>query len=617
MNLNIAISSGKGGTGKTFVSTNLARVLEKIGEQITYLDCDVEEPNGHLFLKPDIYKEENVSLRSPVRVDMQKCNTCVKCVEACKYNAMARIKDKILIFKNLCHICGACSLVCQKDAIIEEERIIGKINHGKSGNINIHYGLLQTGEGGMTPRLIKKVKKNIGGGINIIDSPPGTSCPVVETVKNSDLTILVTDPTPFGVNDLKLAVDMCRELGIEPVVLVNRAEYLDSELKDYCKKEALNIIAEIPDDRFIAEVYSKGNLIVDESDKYNEQFLEIAEIILTQAKKDNTTNKNKSEKNIENKKSDALDSVESSLKETVEINPNQKEVVVISGKGGTGKTSIVASFCTLEKNLAISDCDVDAADLHLILKPTIKEAGLFSGGKVARIDNNKCIACGRCYEVCRFDAVIKDYVESGTTYMIDEKSCEGCAACGIVCSVDAINFVTAYNGEWFISDTRFGPMSHAKLGAAEENSGKLVTLIRNKKNQLAAKNNLNLSIIDGSPGTGCPVIASITGTDYAVIVTEPTVSGVHDLKRILDVIKFFNIKSGVIVNKFDLNIEKTNDIINISKEYATDFLGKIGYDKSVTKAQMNGISIVEFVNNETTNEIKNIWQRIKENIIIG
>lgn len=615
--MNIAISSGKGGTGKTFVSTNIARVLEKIGEQVTYLDCDVEEPNGHLFLKPDIYREEIINLLSPVRVDMQKCHICVKCVEACKYNAMAKIKDKILIFKNLCHICGACTLVCPKDAIVEEDRKIGVVKHGKSGNINIHYGLLETGEGGMTPRLIKNVKKNIGGGVNIIDSPPGTSCPVVETVRDSDLTILVTDPTPFGVNDLKLAVDMCRELGIEPVVFVNRAEYLDCELKDYCAKESLNIIAEIPDDRLIAEVYSKGGLIADENDRYNSIFLEIAEKVLELAKKNNTTSR-KITKKIETKlASNLLDNVECSVKEKMAINPNQKEVVVISGKGGTGKTSIVASFCAIEKNIAISDCDVDAADLHLILKPNVVEKAAFSGGKVAEIDCAKCISCGRCYEVCRFGAIIKDYEEDGALYMVDSKSCEGCAACAIVCPTNAIEFKTAINGEWYISDTRFGPMSHAKLGAAEENSGKLVTLIRNKKNQLAAKNNINLSIIDGSPGTGCPVIASITGTDYAVIVTEPTVSGVHDLKRILDVIKFFSIKSGVIVNKYDLNIDKTNDIIDIVKEYDADFLGKIGYDKSVTKAQMKGLSIIEYVDNETTNEIKTIWSKVKENVNMG
>ncbi len=612
--MNIAISSGKGGTGKTFVSTNIARVLEKMGKQVTYLDCDVEEPNGHLFLKPDTLKEETINLLSPVGVDAEKCNICVKCVEACKYNAMAKVKDRILIFKNLCHICGACALVCPKDAIVEEDRKIGVVRRGKSGNIDIHYGLLETGEGGMTPRLIKSVKKNIGEGVNIVDSPPGTSCPVVETVRDSDLTILVTDPTPFGVNDLKLAVDMCRELGIEPVVLVNRAEYPDSELRDYCSKESLDIIAEIPADRLIAEVYSRGDLIVDENDRYNDVFLEIAKKILHQSKKDNTTGKKARSAEIETDKADALDKAECSVKEKMEVDPNQKEVVVISGKGGTGKTSIVASFCALEKSIAISDCDVDAADLHLILKPRIVESGLFSGGKVAQIDNVKCISCGRCRETCRFGAVIKNYEEGCAVYMVDKKSCEGCAACAIVCPTGSIKFKTAINGEWFLSDTRFGPMSHAKLGAAEENSGKLVTLIRNKKNQLAAKNNINLSIIDGSPGTGCPVIASITGTDYAVIVTEPTVSGVHDLKRVLDVIKFFGIKSGVVVNKFDLNIDKANDIIAIAKEYGADFLGKIGYDKSVTKAQIKGLSVIEFTDSEITDEIKDIWQKIKENV---
>ena len=235
MNLKIAISSGKGGTGKTFISTNIARVLEQSGQTVRYLDCDVEEPNGHLFLKPEIGREEEVTLFSPAGVDADKCIACGKCVEACHYNAIALIKEKVLFFQNLCHICGACTIVCPTDAVIEKERIIGKIKHGHSGTIDFHYALLETAEGGMSPRLIKKVKAYISNGINILDSSPGTACPVVETVKDADICVLVTDPTPFGIHDLKLAVSMCRETGQEPVVVVNRAEYLNNDLKIYCK----------------------------------------------------------------------------------------------------------------------------------------------------------------------------------------------------------------------------------------------------------------------------------------------------------------------------------------------------------------------------------------------
>ncbi|MBN2534706.1 MAG: P-loop NTPase [Spirochaetales bacterium] len=613
MKLNIAISSGKGGTGKTFISTNIARVLEKMGKKVCYLDCDVEEPNGHLFLKPEITTQKDVMLLSPMGIDENKCTSCGKCVEACKYNALALINNSVLFFKNLCHICGACTIVCPEDAIIEKDRKIGVLLSGKSGNIDFHYALLETGEGGMSPRLIKKVKEHSGENINILDSSPGTACPVVETVKNTDLCVLVTDPTPFGINDLKLAVDMCRELGKEPAVIVNRAEYFNNDLKDYCTKEGLEIIGEIPDMREIAECYSVGDLVVDRMPHYESLFKDIALKIITMAQEGRNTGR----KPLKLKLQDTnTQKIESNVSQSRNNAIAGKELVVISGKGGTGKTSLVASFCALstlfdQKDIAISDCDVDAADLHLVLKPELKESGVFSGGEVAEIDPAKCSACGACFGECRFGAIFETSYNNSIVYEIDPTSCEGCGVCGLVCRFDAVTFKTAINGQWFVSETRFGPMSHAKLGASEENSGKLVSLIRSKKNNLAASHGLNKSIIDGSPGTGCPVIASITGTDYVLVVTEPTVSGIHDLKRVLDVIDFFKIKSGIIVNKYDLNPEKSEEIKEIAEKSGSDFLGEIPYDKAMTKAQMEGISVIEYTDNEMTKQIRNIWENIK------
>jgi MinD superfamily P-loop ATPase len=614
MTLNIAISSGKGGTGKTFISTNIARVFQKMGEQVSYLDCDVEEPNGHLFLKPEIRKHEDVMLLSPMGVNNDACTGCGKCVEECRYNALALIKHKVLFFKNLCHICGACTIVCPENAIIEKERKIGELLYGKSGTIDFYYALLETGEGGMSVRLIKKVKEHSGRGINILDSSPGTSCPVVETVKDSDLCVLVTDPTPFGINDLKLAVDMCRELGKEPVVVVNRADYKNNDVKDYCYVEGLRIIGEIPDERRIAECYSVGDLAVDRFPEYIDMFGTIASAMIACAKE-----KRKAIKKPSISKRHTVDA------QNIEYHASQqnngavkpKELVVISGKGGTGKTSLVASFCALEKNIAISDCDVDAADLHLVLTPEVLERGAFSGGEIAVIDPDMCTGCGACMDECRFNAVTKINKDNTILYQIDEIACEGCGVCGLVCTFDAVTFKTAINGEWYISRTRFGPMSHAKLGIAEENSGKLVSLIRNKKNELASAHNLDTSIIDGSPGTGCPVIASITGTDYALVVTEPTVSGVHDLRRILDVIRFFDIKSGIIVNKYDLNPEKSAEIKKIADRYEADFSGEIPYDTSFTEAQTRGVSVVEYEDSPLTAEIARIWEKIRRNVFSG
>ena len=284
--LKIAISSGKGGTGKTFISTNIAWILSKSGKKITYLDCDVEEPNGHLFLKPEIEKEEEITLFSPYQVNENKCIKCGKCVDVCNYNAIAMIKKKILFFPELCHSCGACKVVCPVDAIEEKEKKIGQLLYGKSGEIDVYYALLETAEGGMSPRLVKKVKENIKEGINILDSPPGTSCPVVETVRDADLVVLVTDPTPFGINDLKLAVEMTREIGKEPVVIVNRAEYMNDDLKNYCGKEEIEIIGEIPDDIEIAKLYSKGEIVVEKNPEYRELFEKLSERIVEIARKE-------------------------------------------------------------------------------------------------------------------------------------------------------------------------------------------------------------------------------------------------------------------------------------------------------------------------------------------
>jgi MinD superfamily P-loop ATPase len=604
----IVISSGKGGTGKTFVSVNIAHVMDKEGIPVTCLDCDVEEPNVHLFLKPVINSEHDVTISSVTGIDQNSCTACGACVRACRYNALAAINDRILFFPELCHACGACSIVCPHDSIIEGKRPVGVIMHGTSGSIEVHYGYLKTGEGGMSPAVIREVKRYRSNDMTVIDSPPGTSCPVVETVKGADLCVLVTDPTPFGIHDLKLSVDMCRSIGQEPVIIINRATSTMNELVEYCGREHLAVIGEIPDDRAVAEWYSNGDIVSRESDSYYNTFLNLV------TKLTEYTAINRSVRKVP----------KAAVMETgYEINTEQvtktfsgtgskpKELVVLSGKGGTGKTSLTASFCALAQSIAISDCDVDASDLHLLLKPQTKARGLFSGGSHADIDQELCTGCGNCYSSCKFNAITKENGESGSRFSINKGMCEGCGTCSLVCPQDIISFKPAINGEWFESTTRFGPMSHARLGIAEENSGKLVTLIRNKKNSMALEYDLKTSIIDGSPGTGCPVIASVTGADYALIVTEPTVSGVHDLKRILDVACHFGIKSGVIVNKFDINQQKAKEITKVIDEYNCDFLGSIPYDKNVTKAQVAGVSLVEYIDNESTDAIKRIWTRIQ------
>jgi MinD superfamily P-loop ATPase len=585
-NLKIAISSGKGGTGKTFVATNLAYVLSIEGKKVNYLDCDVEEPNGHLFLQPKIDNEEKISIMAPAEIDKEKCTNCRKCIEACAFNAIASVKDKMLIFKQLCHACGACKIACPENAIIFKEREIGDVKTGRAGKVDISYGELKTGEGAMTPRLIKEVKKNINPeAINFIDTAPGTSCPVVEAVSEVDLVVLVTDPTPFGINDLKLSVDMCRMVGHEPVILVNRADYKNNDLQDYCEKEELNIIGEVSDDRRVAELYSEGKMASSNLEEYKKLFLQITDRIIRRAQ---LNLKPRAVTNIQNEN---LKNTLSALPAQAEIpQSNYKEIVIISGKGGTGKTTITGAFASLAQNLLITDCDVDAADLHILLSPEVKEGYLFSGGKRARINPSKCIGCGKCYDVCKFSAIKKEERK----FSVEALSCEGCYACSLVCPADAIELKEAVNGELYIAKSRFGNMVHAKLYAAEENSGKLVSLIRQIARDRVADKNIELSLNDGAPGTGCPVIASITGANYAVVVTEPTVSGIHDAKRVFELCSFFNIKAGLIINKSDINLAKAAELEKIASEFEVDLLGMVPYDKSTTEAQMQNKTLIEY-----------------------
>jgi len=267
----IAVASGKGGTGKTTVATNLAMCLASKGQKVQLLDCDVEEPNCHLFLRLSFDTSETISLPVP-EVDRNRCTGCGQCGDICQFSAIVCIKDAVLTFPELCHGCGGCSLVCPEGAISEVPREIGIIEKGCTNGVHFVHGILKIGEA-MSPPLIRQVKKEISlKGTSIIDAPPGTSCPVIEAVKGSDICILVTEPTPFGLNDLVLAIDMVRALGLPHGVVINRADVGDRKVVDYCHQEEIPIVMEIPDDRRIAEGYSRGQLILDSVPEYEEKF---------------------------------------------------------------------------------------------------------------------------------------------------------------------------------------------------------------------------------------------------------------------------------------------------------------------------------------------------------
>ncbi len=286
-----------------------------------------------------------------------------------------------------------------------------------------------------------------------------------------------------------------------------------------------------------------------------------------------------------------------------------KEIVIISGKGGTGKTVITGAFAALARDKVIADCDVDAADLHLLLDPKIKKSHIFRSGVTAFTNKKYCEGCGACSIVCRFEAVKEDF-------SIDPISCEGCAFCSFICPQNAIEMKVNTSGEWFISQTRFGPLVHARLGIAEENSGKLVSLVRQKAKEIAEEKGYSWVIIDGSPGIGCPVIASITGVNCAVVVIEPTLSGMHDAERVINVAKHFNIPVKVIINKYDLNCDITEKIEQWSKDRNIQVLGKVVFSEAVVRSVVEGKTIIEYSNNKVTKTLSNIW-RVLEGELAG
>lgn len=285
-----------------------------------------------------------------------------------------------------------------------------------------------------------------------------------------------------------------------------------------------------------------------------------------------------------------------------------KELVVISGKGGTGKTSLMAAFASLAEKKVLCDADVDAADLHLIMDPEVKERHDFQSGHRAVINPYKCTQCGLCRELCRWDAISE-------RFEVDGIQCEGCGVCYYFCPEEAVDFHLNTCGEWYTSRTRFGPMVHARLGIAEENSGKLVSLVRREAGKLAERKGYDLILTDGPPGVGCPVIASLGGADAVLIVAEPTVSGRHDMERVADLAAFFNVPAMVCVNKADLNGEEAHAIETLARDKDVKVLNRVPFDPVFTRAMVQGQNVFEYnTNSEAGKAVKKIWEKIIETL---
>jgi len=289
--------------------------------------------------------------------------------------------------------------------------------------------------------------------------------------------------------------------------------------------------------------------------------------------------------------------------------------VVLSGKGGTGKTSVVAALATLAPAEVLADCDVDAADLHLVLEPELIHREAFMSGKEARIIPDRCSACGDCADHCRFDAIRLTVDGHGrTVYAIEPIACEGCGLCVRVCTSGAVEMSDAERGEWFISDTRHGPLVHARLNIGGENSGRLVTLVRERAASLAQETGAALVLVDGPPGIGCPVIASVTGADLVLAVTEPTVSGAHDLERAAELVQGFGLTLAVCINKADLNPDMAGRIREVCAARGLPVVGELSYDTAVVKAQVEGKSIVEHGGSPVADQIRDMWKILQDRL---
>ena len=454
--------------------------------------------------------------------------------------------------------------------------------------------------------MVKELKKHEQNDtVNILDAAPGTACPVVEALSDNPVSILVTEPTPFGLNDLELAAELSLNLGNRTGIVVNRSDGDDPIIAEFAEKRGIPILGRVPFDRKYAETYSRGEILIHHHPELKQIFEDIASKIADLAETAPAAEfESTSPPPLKNEQ----------LYFSAGNADSYKELVVISGKGGTGKTTVVSSLAKLADNMVLFDADVDAADLHLLLKPQIKERHEFSGSDEYTIKPEDCAGCGRCAAACHFDAINFDGPSNdlvGMTYRIDPLACEGCGLCARVCPVDAITSAPAHTGDWFVSAVGNTPMAHAKLGVGAENSGKLVSKVRSAAADLAEKFTRRRILGDGPPGTGCPVIASVTGADLALVVTEPTVSGEHDLNRVMQLLNHFAVKTLVVVNKADINPEIAERIRSTCEKNGAEVVAEIPFDRTIHNALMEGKSIIEYGDSDAIPVLESLWRRIK------
>ncbi|QSH41632.1 ATP-binding protein [Lentisphaerota bacterium ZTH] len=599
--MQICIASGKGGTGKTTIAVNLAWAISRQGNQKLHLvDCDVEAPNDHLFLNTASSTATPVCLPKPQFIP-ELCSGCGKCATVCRFNAVTVVGGRPLLFEEMCHACGACAYICPQNAVSTKNARIGTIHSVNSGlPFKLSWGELEIGQV-QAPDIIKQLRKTLhDSDINILDAAPGCGCAVRETLTNASITLLVTEPTPFGLNDLSLAAQLSSQMGIPTGIIINRAGENDKIIEDFAEKAEIPILGRIPFSRKYAESYSRGWLLA-------EKHPEIAAIMqdISQAAFDLAKSRQCATFQTEPRHTTEV----IAETEPAESDRNIDEIVVISGKGGTGKTTITAALAAMQPKATFFDADVDASNLPILLDGKTLTTRLFTSGAKARIKKDICIKCGKSASLCQFEAIKLD---TDGYFKVLESACEGCGLCKLVCPYDAIEMTPGNTGFVYSAQTDYGKLAHAFLNIGEENSGKLVTQVRNSALSLAAAEDSAGILGDGPPGIGCPVIASITGCRMALVVTEPTCSGTHDMLRALQLTRHFRIKAAVVINKSDINEQESSSIKSKCREMKVPVIGEIPFDENVGRAVIHGLNLVDSPPCPARNAVISIGNKIQE-----
>jgi MinD superfamily P-loop ATPase/predicted Fe-Mo cluster-binding NifX family protein len=614
--LRVTVASGKGGTGKTLIATNLARVLADSGAPSTYVDGDIEAPNGHLFLTPDPLSTSPVTV--PVaQVDPERCTACGACTRACRFSAILTLPATALVLDDLCHGCGGCLLACPESAITEREHPVGVLEHGPSGALTVRQGRLDVGRSAEHEllRTVLRSSRERDGHARwvIVDAPPGVGCTAAEAIRDADVAVLVTEPTPAGLHDLSLAVQLSREAGVPCAVVLNRAGRGDEAVRDFCATHDLPLLLTLPEDRTIARDCARGKLITDTDPQLRDRFRRFAEELRALAERSRTGETTPSGTDtptvsgtgapvVSGNRVPAPSGEPPAAPSTrARTDPAPIELVVLSGKGGTGKTSVTAALAGLaaeETRAVLVDGDVDAANVALLTAAQPRGTWPFLGGEHAVVDPSACTGCELCVRHCRFDALALGEADADDALgewvvVVDEAACEGCGVCVDLCPDSALTLAPTTGGSWSLADIATGPLVHARLAPGQQNTGKLTSLVSAEGRAAARDTGRDVVLTDGPPGIGCPAGAALAGRTHVLLVTEPTGSGLHDLRRIADLCAGADVPTAVCLNKADLDPDLAADVLREATDRGLPVLGQVRYDPAIPDAHRAGRTVID------------------------